>query len=1478
MNWSFKRVSAQRASCRAWRLRLLHGAAVGAVVCAVAGVSVGRAAVTNGGFEKTMALAQDSSVLRAIVEKHWSLDEPCVVPARWTPNPYRANCAYRLLQDPTAAHSGNVCIFLDGDIYTGLGTVSEGQVVDASVWARGPAGVKAGIVLYSYGVDDEAKPVFLGDGLRSGWFDVTAEWTEYTAVLRIPPGVARVSFALRGQGVYFDDARASARAATEREMASLPLLPASSQQQPLRTSTRVDDSKPTPLHIGNWDFEEWVTLDQAVPLWTLADGEFPAEWTPESYKGAESTARQARSAADSGGQHALFLNGQICSAPIRAPLPSLREKLNVSVRAIGQGGHLYVGLRAYGSPDGDTEQFSFLADLIDTTTTADWRVYHGVVDLSTGPYAYYGRLQIEATDIIIDDVQVTRIPPRRAEDGRMLLTLPFASATDVPSIDGTSSPGEWYAACELTGFANIDTHALVTRQTRARIMSDGGTLFLCLQSPTRGRLLRAAVTERDGQVWTDDAVEVFVGPWPKDGDVPDVYQFIVNPKGTVFDMHRIAATGDNLKDWNCSGLRVSSKQADGVWTIELAIPLSEVGIPSGTSAEFGLQVCRDLTQPAEWSSLSGQSYRSLFLCRLQEDAPLLRWEPVGDLATGRLSLRMNVRNSASLPKVFHSRMSLTGVLERSTEQQLNLNGATESVVSLRCDDLELTDGRFDLELDDAEGKPLFRQSLLLDVQTFTDLHDAGTRGVQVEFYPIQKKVNVRLRHVGEADRHEIAAADLTLWRGDDRIWTRHVTPPLWADDEAHFTVRFADVDFVPRDGEVYRLKAVVYDADGRATQVAAGDIAVQGLPWLANGLGRDGSCIPPFEPVRVAESAISCWGRTHRIGASGWPAVIQSQSLNVLAAPIRLTAELKDGREVEARPMGSAVRFLETSAHMVTFEGESELDSLRIRVHGSLAQDGMLKYELGLTPRQPTDLKRLSLEIPLAPAKYLHCVRDRIRVNCEWIRVPPGEGVVWHSGQKANVRGIYGTFAPFVWIGVEKAGLCWFADSDRDWINTADSPCLELIRAGDHVVLRVNVVAAPGTVADPRTFVFGLQATPVRPTPVAPAHQMVMNYFGFDNPIVRAYAMGLVSKDLHLARQILEPRRQRGETAHVYMANDIMPMADPVAEYCYYEWALRSFNTYDGNLNQLSRRVNGLEPRNYIGFMNGAVKSRIDYNLSCLNTLFDASLSGLYVDNSYPKACTNIQHPGCAYIRGDGVLQGGFNLLNTRELVKRAAVLAHRRGGLRPHVSVHMTDAMVIPCFSFAGLCIDGEDRSQLSMERDFMDAWPLERVAIMGAVDWGPMRGWLPKIHFDEGLTEDRPTRTMLAELRLFDLWIWPAHCKTSILKRVYDIEEGCGIGRADTRFLGYWENTQFVRAQHPDVTVSFYVRPGEVVLMTASNFSREDVDTALEWNLAEFGFADGQVIDAESGDALPRTSAGTRLRIPWHDFRLVKVTPREQ
>ena len=156
-------------------------------------------------------------------------------------------------------------------------------------------------------------------------------------------------------------------------------------------------------------------------------------------------------------------------------------------------------------------------------------------------------------------------------------------------------------------------------------------------------------------------------------------------------------------------------------------------------------------------------------------------------------------------------------------------------------------------------------------------------------------------------------------------------------------------------------------------------------------------------------------------------------------------------------------------------------------------------------------------------------------------------------------------------------------------------------------------------------------------------------------------------------------------------------------------------------------------------------------------------IDGLSMDNSYPNDCVNIQHEGCGYVREDGIVQGGFHLFETRELIKRSAVLSYLHKSNLPWFSVHTTSAMVIPSFSFADLCIDGEWDHR---GKDFMEFFTLPYLEVFGAGAWGSNQGWLPKLH---GLEKEvKPTRTMLAALKLYDMWIWRANCNITLLNQL--------------------------------------------------------------------------------------------------------------
>ena len=80
--------------------------------------------------------------------------------------------------------------------------------------------------------------------------------------------------------------------------------------------------------------------------------------------------------------------------------------------------------------------------------------------------------------------------------------------------------------------------------------------------------LAANVTTRDGPVWNDDSVELFLGCGER--ALGHYKHFIVNAAGTVYDAHVIE------KDWDANVRAGASRSAD-TWSVELAIPLSSFG-------------------------------------------------------------------------------------------------------------------------------------------------------------------------------------------------------------------------------------------------------------------------------------------------------------------------------------------------------------------------------------------------------------------------------------------------------------------------------------------------------------------------------------------------------------------------------------------------------------------------------------------------------------------------------------------------------------------------------------------------------------------------------------------------------------------------------------------------------------------------------------------------------------------------------------
>lgn len=1261
--------------------------------------------------------------------------------------------------------------------------------------------------------------------------------------------------------------------------------------------TKVQSDKWQSLAVPNNGFEEWQRLAQVPPGWQVKNGLFPAAWSMEGRPGATGAIEQIENPADQqalAGKYSLALvHGRILSTNV--VMKGIDGKdMEISVLARGQGGAFTINLREYIESYGvvaDENIFDFATVMTEQTGT-EWKQY--VARVRTRGWAF--RLDVEGDQVILGDFKVRLAAKPQDTLPKMLLAIPAAGRK--PAIDGAFSPEEWSAAVgSKTGFMDINTTSAVARQSEYYLTANDEKLFLACRIPVRAGGLKNTVTKRDGNVWEDESLEIFINPTPGRESIPVVYQFIVNTSGVLFDKTDQLAIGQNDAGWNCKGVEIATgHQADpalpdGYAVIELAIPLSEVGLKPETS--FGLNLCRNMYGPAENADITGRVYRdyqNMVTCIISKQTPAVVWGYEGDVKEGRLKLVAEIANPTGEPKNLETTL-LIG--ERSEKSRCELEPSASRRFILDASSAPLKSGNLAINLNaaDQQQQPFVTQSVHFDLAQINRTLSSGKAAPpsQLEFYPIQKKINIRLSNL--ADRKEAAGGqgygptDITVQRGGKLILRKMAAKPQLVENTGHITIPFDP----PGEG-TFQVKAVLHDQKDAVLETVSGTIEVQPLPWLNNNLGKDRIVIPPFTPLETANNTVSCWGRAYEFDGSGLPVTLTSQGQNMLAEPMRFVLQDSAGTQ-EGQP-ARKLRFDERAPDRVVFRGETRFPQLTIRLKGLMEYDGMVRYEMEIIPRTEAVVERLSLQIPMCAGCYFHWM-GRMRSDNGWLMNLPAEGEyrdprvpIWspqYAYDDAKSKGIpnalylpredgliwssrglvsqnlYGNFLPAFTFGNTRYGLGWFADNDRGWIHDATNSCFELVRRGETTILNVNFIAHPATLKERRTIVFGIMATPVRPRVVAGDLALKLNCrYGGEYNFLKQH-QGVVYREPYLAKRLRDGNLANGYATAIYIGSEF-PINDSATKACWHEWAYEPFGLYTyGRDSLLPRKLYGTDPDNYVSLENCTCSSRIDYQMACLNDAMAQGLvDGVYLDNSFPNPCLNIQHERCGYVREDGKLQGGAHIFETRELIKRVAVLSYTHHCLAPRVTIHLTSALMMPLCGFADIYFDGE----WSCEKyDFMDFFTQPYLEGFCAGAWGGNPGWLPM---------GALSRSSLAALKLYDLWVLGGGCAP----KMATIEREFGVLENDCRFVGYWRKDAGAIAGLPAaIKASYYLRPGKRALIYVTNFSKEKREAALPVSQADWNLTRPRVFDAETNQELPVVNGKCMLTINGHDFRLVRV-----
>lgn len=1102
------------------------------------------------------------------------------------------------------------------------------------------------------------------------------------------------------------------------------------------------------------------------------------------------------------------------------------------------------------------------------------------------------------------------------------LALPLMQAA--PTIDGAISEEEWSGAARMVGFVSQHNGALTARQGIFWVGCDGKSLFIALrtEAPPGGQILSRAVPDGDRDIMAalaDDSIELWMDPHRgKTAGDRRYYQIITNARGAIFDRSYNPADPQNPVDmqWRVHW-QFANRLQDGWWEVEIAIPLAELGAENDLDHPWGLRVVRNWQRP--WDQSRWETSSAAF--DDQPSMPVVLWDaqaPVTQVlalqeAQKQATIRVQVANPGATARPV--RVFLQDAWSKNPPQELDktlqLPPGTVEMVTLRSPDGGLEAGhRTLIRVTSPDGQRDFY------VREFTwNLHRSEERwtltqeekqavDLAFKYYPYYGKVRVKVNVESLASRDRVTGA-IAQVRKAGTSKALAAAPLSFAQHAAEATF---DVPDLPAGN--YEVAVLLQGGEGVPKEAIAVPFERQHFPWEHNQLGLSKVVIPPFTPLQVKGKTISCILRDYVANSAGlWDRVV-ADGKEVLAAPMRW--EVRHGGKLLAVQRGSW-KVQGAKPHRVVTAATWQAGPLVAQVTSDYDYDGMAKVTLtfqAASGQRPAAIEGLVLIIPLRDSlmRYLHTCGDQLRYNYAG-KTPAGDGVIWDSRQ-GNKTDIVGPFYPYVWLGDGARGLCWFADSDRDWVLDDRQPTLELARTGGRLELRVHFVTQRADLSRPRTIVFGLQATPVKPMPERPVNWrkwQVSKRFpgGVSLGILGStYYYGQTGFDFYPRDKdftIYEKIRKSRETGKVdedwvkrWIAGYHLKEGTP--EWIHYNnhirYTFRDAPAYPRDA--LSFYVPYTNPRGisfnmeewptfqdeWVNF-EAYPRSReggLAYEITPTRSFQDCALfyyrqmmacfDGIYWDNVCLAANWD-PVVGGAWQDEQGRRHPGMGLWALRELIRRTAVLFHEEG--RPGAFVaHMTNTDIVPILSFANVSLDWEWRYG---QTDFQDRFSPDLTV---AETIGRKTGNVPLILAGGWYDSSAPNfnwvmRTRLGVMLVHELrvWDWQPSFEVELWGKLYEF----GYGEEDCRVFNYWDEDLPVQVEGVEGKVLLLSRGRRAVVVVTDYGDGGPCRVKLEG--PRLGLpAEAQAKDLESGAAVERVGTGLfAFPLNKHDFKAILV-----
>ncbi|MBI4025285.1 MAG: hypothetical protein HY360_09920, partial [Verrucomicrobia bacterium] len=672
------------------------------------------------------------------------------------------------------------------------------------------------------------------------------------------------------------------------------------------------------------------------------------------------------------------------------------------------------------------------------------------------------------------------------------------------------------------------------------------------------------------------------------------------------------------------------------------------------------------------------------------------------------------------------------------------------------------------------------------------------------------------------------------------------------------------------------------------------------MPWEHNPLGKSDALVEPFEPIRIAGRKVSTVLRAHTLNNLGLWDQIESLNQPLLKAPMRL--EVKAGGKTLIAE-GKQLAFVQEKPTRVVTESHWTAGDFTGAAGADWDYDGMMKWTLEIQPSKER-VDSMTLVIPLddKAMPLFHACTDGLRFNFAGA-TPAGQGRVW-DGSKAARNSIIGSYVPYIWLGAEERGLAVFGENDRGWARDPKVPCQELVRNGDTLELRLNLIAGPMRIEGKRRIGIGFQATPTKPMPSDWRVRGVNLYWHPDRTrnaqfLGNCWQWGALTaydeiyprdEDFTVYDKLAETRRTGvidREWLKKWMADTKLPNESERASF---EKNLDyGFRTCEGRparilvyTNPRALRQDTPEGRTFLdewsldafitrkaqygaalSYGCNPVESFCDFSTWYYRKMLEIFADDINWDNTYLKASFDTVGTD-AYELSPGVIQPAAGPFNMRALIRRAAVLQHEIKK-RAMNMVHTTNTAIAPIMAFSHSHVTWEDRKG---DSDFQDRFSRDYIR---AESIGRQHGSVPfalvLIHGPDEKKNEWVGRTATGVLLTHEV-------KPVIIPDVY---RPCflrllefGYGQPDVRVFNYWQLEQPVRVEGADAATLVVSKPGSAMAVVCDYGNGGNLTLNVDMKMLglKSGFA---AKDAESGEKLSITGGQVTFPLKKHDFRMV-------